>query len=342
VSGFDGIVGQAHAIGALTRLIHNHRIPNSLLFTGIRGVGKLRSAIAFAKTYNCSSTVESLSSNNIGSSTFTAWSSSHPKPCGGCPSCRKIETGQHPDVILIRPEKSEIVIDQIRRLLQILTMKPYEARLRVAIVTEADHMNQSAGNALLKILEEPPDSTLLILTAEQPFNLLPTIISRCQQLRFRPLSRTEIVEVLARHHGVDANQATTIASLCAGSVGRAVEMSDPGWLEWRERMLEILSVWDNLPVNVRLGVGEKLLASPKKLDQALDMFAFWRRDMLMIKYGKTCLMYPDKVKMIEAAADRTTASDLTACLDAIHHMRYYLGARGNPKLLMDNLMLKLT
>lgn len=339
MSGFASIIGQLHAIGALTRLIDNHRIPNALLFTGIRGIGKRTTALAFASAYNCVSDTRSPLSGDTGLA--TACRDGGATPCGSCSSCKKIENGQHPDVILIRPEKSEIVIDQIRRLLQILAMKPYEAKLRVAIVTQADQMNSFAGNALLKILEEPPDKTLLILTAEQPFNLLPTIVSRCQQLRFRPLSRSEIADILTRQHGIPANQAASIASLCGGSVSRALEMNDPGWIEWRNWMLDTLCHWDRLTVNVRLGIGETLLASPAKLDQALDMLAYWRRDMLMAKSGKTTFIYSDKANLIRQAANRYAVSDLIACLEEIHRMRHYLGARGNPKLLMDNLMLKL-
>ncbi|MBW2248732.1 MAG: hypothetical protein JRF62_16445, partial [Deltaproteobacteria bacterium] len=163
-------MGQEQPIRLLTTLLQNGTIPHALLFIGIEGVGKRTAAMALAMACNCkaikpehfSERMKIRSDGNIPSDQIKTIS-----PCGRCNSCRKIESGNHPDIIVLNPSGPFIRIGQIRELCGTLAMKPYEARLRVVIISDAQTMNLSAGNALLKLLEEPPDRTILILTALQ-------------------------------------------------------------------------------------------------------------------------------------------------------------------------------
>jgi DNA polymerase-3 subunit delta' len=134
VFGFKLIINQEHPKRILTACLKTRHIPNAFLFTGKRGVGKRITAITFAMACNC-----------IGKELDTT------EPCGSCTSCLKIKSGNHPDIIAISPFGSNIKIAQIRSLCHILAMKPYEARLRVVIISDAQTMNPSAGNALLKV-----------------------------------------------------------------------------------------------------------------------------------------------------------------------------------------------
>ena len=169
--GFDSIIDQERPIRILLSLLFHGTIPHALLFTGIEGVGKKTAAVALAMACNCRRPVAV-------------------EPCGECAACRKIAAGAHPDILRVSPAGAMIKIDQIRELCQVLTMKPYEARVRVVIIADAHTLNPAAGNALLKMLEEPPARTVLILTAPQTGDLLPTIVSRCQHIRFKPIART--------------------------------------------------------------------------------------------------------------------------------------------------------
>jgi DNA polymerase III subunit delta' len=188
LSGFDGIVGQGPAIRSLTQILKSGRMPHALLFTGIDGVGKRTAAVRLAMAANCRPGPALKRPETVAANPDAP--PGH--PCGQCGPCSRIAQGIHPDVTLVLPEGGVIKIAQIRNLCRILSMKPFEGETRVAILIDAHLMNPSAANALLKVLEEPPEKTLLILTAGQSADFLPTIVSRCQHIRFNPVSRAAL------------------------------------------------------------------------------------------------------------------------------------------------------
>ena len=140
--GFGSIIDQKQPIQILTTLIKKGTIPHALLFTGIEGVGKLAAAMTFAMACNCTTQLY----NQKKSEDISG-------PCDQCRSCKKIRSGNHPDIIHIKPSGHYIKIAQIRSLCQTLAMKPYEARLRVVIISDSQAMNPQAGNALLKFCQ---------------------------------------------------------------------------------------------------------------------------------------------------------------------------------------------
>ncbi len=198
VTQFESIIDQQIPVRILTTFLKTGSIPHALLFTGIEGVGKNTAALAFAMACNCTAT-PSLAKPQHPDPPATEINS--PNPCGVCKSCRKIKSGHHPDVAHIKPSGPFIRIDQIRNLYQMFVMKPYEAKYRVAILADAHKLNPQAGNAFLKMLEEPPAQTVLILTASEKTALLPTIVSRCQHIHFNPISRKHLAGMLMAQKG---------------------------------------------------------------------------------------------------------------------------------------------
>lgn len=186
VAGFASIQDQEQPIRILSAFLHTGKMPHAMLFTGVDGIGKRSAATAFAMVCNCSGDKVSIAAEAPGAAGMPGDAVNVAASCGRCRSCRKIQVDSHPDIIRMEPAGQYIRIAQIRELLGTLAMKPYEAKLRVVIISDAHAMNPEAGNALLKILEEPPESTILILTASGTADLLPTIVSRCQQIRFNP------------------------------------------------------------------------------------------------------------------------------------------------------------
>jgi DNA polymerase III delta' subunit len=173
------------------------RLHGAYLFYGPRGTGKLREAVALAKSLNC------LSSKQPGGDA-----------CDLCLSCKKIEGSNHPDVRIVGPEDGEIRIDQIRNLQGDIFFKPLEGRKKVYILTEADRMTTQTANAFLKTLEEPPEGVHFILITEESHSLLPTLLSRCQKVRFHsgttfpptrdnpgPISREALLAALSEGRG---------------------------------------------------------------------------------------------------------------------------------------------
>ncbi|MGD9324924.1 MAG: DNA polymerase III subunit delta', partial [Desulfobacterales bacterium] len=251
--GFESIIGQDRPIRILTTFLQNGTVPHALLFTGIEGVGKQSAAVAFAMACNCTGNI----SENITKREYNRAADEHGNanrrrimiPCGSCRSCRKIESKNHPDIIWIKPSGVFIRIDQIRTLCRTLAMKPYEAGMRVVLISDAQAMNPAAGNALLKVLEEPPTGTILILLANHTGELLPTIVSRCRQIRFNPISKRQMETVLVRKHGLDPENAMIIASMAGGSFSQALHMDSTNWINRRNWLISELDSLSTKNIN---------------------------------------------------------------------------------------------
>jgi DNA polymerase III delta' subunit len=170
-----------------------------LLFTGPRGVGKFSTALLFAAALFCPS-----------------------REPNGCPSCLKVAKGVHPDVHIVEAEGNTIRREQITELEREISRKPAEAGRRVVLIDDAQSMNREAANAFLKTLEEPPPETYIILVAEGKETLLPTVVSRCHEVRFSALGRKDIEDYLVRREGLDDVEAERMARLSGGIFGRAL------------------------------------------------------------------------------------------------------------------------
>jgi DNA polymerase III subunit delta' len=223
----------------MRRLIGGGRIPHSLLFAGDEGVGKRQFALELAKSLLCA-TPEGTG-----------------EACGACPSCRRADTftypksddkdaykrvifSDHPDVGTIIPYNRSILVDSVRHLEAEANFRPYEAGARIFIVDDVDKMNPSASNALLKTLEEPPETTYIFLITSRPDSLLPTIRSRCQTLRFAPVGITSIEQFLIGDRAFSHDEARLASRLSRGSVGRAVSINVAAFTAMRDRMLNVL------------------------------------------------------------------------------------------------------
>lgn len=179
-----------------------------------------------------------------------------------CPDCRRAVSGTHPDAVWweLPPEKREWLIDDMRELRRLLSGRPLAADRRVVVLTKADHTRPDAQDILLKVLEEPPRDTLLVLLAERRSRFLPTVLSRLKEFRFHPVPREIIVEHLKRFHGFEPQQAEDAAGVCNGSFETALREKDADWRVFREyvqkRGKEVLnglseSLWASFPLELR-------------------------------------------------------------------------------------------
>ena len=193
------VIGQDTAVSILLKTIRRERISSSYLFAGESGIGKKFTAINLAKALNCQKTVDSYRpSVRMNDSRFTPDTSRLSDACDECHSCRKIDAGMHPDVLLISPESGQIRIEEIRAIDEILSLTAFEGRTKVVVVDDAETMNQYAANAFLKTLEEPPSDSLIILVSSKPDRLPDTIQSRCSRINFAPLSHEACERVIKR------------------------------------------------------------------------------------------------------------------------------------------------
>lgn len=178
------------------------RLPHALLFTGPEGIGKRRVAEFLAKALLCASA---------------------DKPCGTCGSCRLVAEGKHPDLMIVEADGERIKIDRIRELIRDFAFSPLMGTGRVVLIPEAHALNPAAANALLKTLEEPPAGTHFLLVTHSPGWIPRTIVSRCQIVRFRPLSRSDLQEILQEQE-VQAD--SELLDWAMGSVRRALTLSE--------------------------------------------------------------------------------------------------------------------
>jgi DNA polymerase-3 subunit delta' len=219
---FAAIEGQERAVNYLKRSIAQGRLGHALLFTGPEGVGKKSTALALAQALNCE----------------------HPQAqeaCGVCVSCRKIMDLHHPDVQLIVPDGQFIKIDQIREQVQHqVLLNPMEGNVKVYIIDAADSMTVEAANSLLKILEEPPGFVVLVLVATQPFLLLDTIRSRCQEVRFNPVEADVLASWAAQRLELGTAEAMTLARLSGGRPAEVLRLAADEVRSLRRTVVDLL------------------------------------------------------------------------------------------------------
>jgi DNA polymerase-3 subunit delta' len=335
-TGFNAIVGQRHPIGLLKTFIRNGTLPHALLFTGDDGVGKRMTAAALAMACNCR-TLKSALVPNLELNAVDA--------CGECAPCKKIIGGHHPDIIHITPIASVIKIDQIRALLQQLSLKPNEAHRRVVTISNAQSMNPESGNALLKVLEEPPDRTLIILTARQTADLLPTIVSRCRHIHFSPLDMADIAHLLITVSQIDAQTAHTVAGLCGGSYTRALQWVDAKWLrrrEWIIHALDTLLDCGAIEVQPWLAFSEMLAKRKELVEESLEIITMWLRDILVTGWAPAHVFNQDRLDVLNAAAQKVKPAKILKQIEAVNHARESLQSNTNLRLTLDAMVLSMS
>lgn len=257
------IKGQDNAVRFLSRSISTERLASSFLFLGPRGVGKALTAKVFIKTLLCKEEKDS--------------------SCGRCPSCRKVEAQEHPDILWIRQEKNRsIKIDQVRRIKDALSLKPYEASLSVAVIEDAHMMTREAANALLKVLEEPPAESVIILISDKKELLLPTVVSRCCEVRFGLLPIHQAKDIVMENAEIDEEEALFLSYYSQGSPGTAIELIEEGLGERKEKLISIM---DEIAQEKEASLLNWDTDSKDALIEDIDLLVILFRDIALGKEG---------------------------------------------------------
>ena len=230
---FRNIIGHRTLVALLSRSVARQTLPPSLILSGPAGVGKRLAALSVAQALNCLEPVRPAAADSPDTLEIDA--------CGQCPACTRIARGLHPDVLFLEPnDKGNIKIDPVREVIERSGYRPFEGRWRVTLIDQADALEWSAQNALLKVLEEPPSSSVFLLVTALPDLLLPTVRSRCPQLRFRPLAVSDVARALMLRDRKEED-AYAAAALSDGSIGRALEASAEAVIEARDVAMRVLS-----------------------------------------------------------------------------------------------------
>ncbi len=252
----------------IARAVTRDTLPPCLVFTGPAGVGKRRLALAVAELLNCEVMANAAEQPN-------------PDACGECRACQRIQRGVHADVLLIEPgETGAIKVDAVRAVVDQAAYRPFEGRRRVVIIDDADRLVPEAQNALLKTLEEPPECSVFLLVTSRPDMLLPTVRSRCPDLRFGGLSTGDIVDLLVHRHEFEPAAARAAAACADGSLAHALETGSADHLQARQSAAAVLRALAPGPnPKQRLEVGKELAGGRRggKSSAAADRETLTRR-----------------------------------------------------------------
>jgi DNA polymerase-3 subunit delta' len=336
------------AVTELDSIIETRKIPNALLFTGHYGSGRKRAAFWFAKAVNCTA--------------------SHGAPCDHCRSCKKIEAGQHPDMILVTPAEPQkpITISRIREVIALTGSRPHEAAFRMVLITDADQMNIQAQNALLKELEEPPENTFFILMARDRAGLLPTILSRCRTLRFAPMSGPAMAARLSEHYRIDAPWAG-IAAATAGTdlnlaatlvqapdtdapATRANQKTDTAAaLNWQTTRLWLIHEMCSLisgpvfrKILTALGLSGFLSRHPDRVAPGLAIMRTFFRDLCVVRHAPEKLLNTDCSDRFRQLSGYINDTDTLLWMDELHETEKRLFSNSSIRMTLDRFFLKLT
>ena len=262
--GLNDIPGQQRAVRFLIRLLRKGAVPHAFLFTGMEGTGKSATAVEFARALEC------LSPRDFDS-------------CGQCGACHKIDEGLHPDLITVRCDGAFIKIEQVRELRERFRFRPFEGKWRVVIIEDAQKLREEAANAILKTLEEPPRGNLFILLAPESQMLLPTIVSRCCQVRFQPLGDDIVSDYLVNERGLAKERADEAARLAAGSLEMARRLTEQDRIAGWRKVLENLAKLDKLSIMDFFPMISEWAGTRDQVEQDLDWVRLWVRDLVLLR-----------------------------------------------------------
>jgi DNA polymerase-3 subunit delta' len=268
---FRSILGQETVARRLSAMIARDRLAHALLFLGPAGVGKMSAARLLAQIVMCTS-------REKGSAAA----------CDVCPACTKVREQLHADVQVVSTDEARLKVDEIRVATRGLQLRPMEGVAKMLIIDGADKMTIEAQNALLKTLEEPPGTAHIVLVSAKPSILLPTVLSRCQRVPFRPIAREAIARALVERKSMDEAKALVVASMAQGSLGEAEAMDPDAFEKLRDAMAEIdlrLVPGQRNAGYEALEIASELGEDRAELGPKLDLLLIWLRDQAALASG---------------------------------------------------------
>jgi len=318
---FGAILGQEHALSLLQKALESARLGHAYLFYGPSGVGKKLTALQLAKALVCQGATA--------------------EACDRCASCHKMTTGNHPDVVVINPEGASIRIEHIRAMQRQLSYKPYESQYTIVIIDGCESLTSPAANALLKTLEEPPASALLLLLTSKKDALPLTIISRCQQVPFRPLAPPHIRAILIQQ-GVDEPTATLVATLAEGRVDTWMQTEISQLLARRHNAYTLLQergYTKNMPLFL---LARQWAGSREQCEEVLHWLSLFCRDLVILKVAATTPLYNHDLQAeLASLASSVSVASLLDLFAALEQLRQYLTMNVNPQLTFERLVIQL-
>lgn len=345
---FDKLIGNNHLKEVFRRMLIADRLPHSLLFVGEEGTGKRAFALELAKAFVCQNPQNS-------------------EACDACGACRradkfnfpnsdkkedyeKVFFSEHPDIGMVVPFKNGIPVDAVRQLETEANFRPFEARARFFLIDNAEKLNaakDNAANALLKTLEEPSPTSYIFLITSRPASLLPTIRSRCQQIRFAPVETKQIEGFLEGTKQYSIEDAELLSRLAHGSVGRGLRLDLGKFRERREMLLKVIeTLLANQNRAALLKIAEEINDAKNKdyYEDYLEILQTLIRDVWILRLGAAAdkIVNADLKDKLAKLAEKAESKRLAAWLREIEVLRENLSINVNRKIATDALFMQMS
>src|SRR4030042_3783309 len=332
------LIGHQRIWNFLIQSVAKERLAHAYLFVGPPQLGKKKVALEFAKLLQCETSAKELKS------CF---------PCGKCRSCLLIERNQHPDVLLIEPgvvddssketeqssRRHEIKIEQVRLLQHQINLSPYSGKRKIVIIDLAEYMTQEAANCLLKTLEEPPQKSILILVSSAWQRFLPTIISRCQLIKFLPVKRNLVAKGIEQLGLSSKLKIDQVARYACGRQGVAVKIQrEPQFLAKSIELAEELHKLLKKNLTDRFSYAKDLSQKSALVQETLDQWVIWLRDLLLGAVGK------EDLAVLPGGDFKNIFSlrQISRTIKNINHSQRLLQDNSlNSRLILEHLMIKI-
>ncbi|MCI8511295.1 MAG: DNA polymerase III subunit delta' [Lachnospiraceae bacterium] len=324
MTGLNDILGNDMLKEHFKKAIESHRISHAYVLTGEAGMGRKSIANAFAMTLLCEKGGK--------------------EPCMTCHSCRQVLAGSHPDLIYVKHKKPDSIgVDDVREQINdSILIRPYSSYYKIYVVDEAEKLTVQAQNALLKTIEEPPSYAVLILITTNQEAFLPTILSRCVQLKLKPLKDSTVKSYLTEHLNVPDKEAEICAAFARGNLGKAIHLStSEEFKELYQRVMVLLKNVETMDISMLLDCIRELKEQSTDIGEVLDLMQLWYRDVLMFKVTKdmNLLIFKDMYSLVNAMGQKIGYDGLEHILSAIDTARIRLAANVNMELVMELLLL---
>lgn len=321
---FDDILGQEAVKEHLQNAIETHKVSHAYILSGEAGMGRKTLAHAFALTLFCEQ--------------------GRRQPCMSCHACKQVQSGNHPDLIHVTHEKpGSIGVDDIRsQINDTIPVHPYSSEYKIYIVDEAEKMTIQAQNALLKTIEEPPPYAVIFLLTTNQEAFLPTILSRCVQLKLKPLRDSVVKDYLTETMRLSEADTEIYAAFARGNLGRAIQLASSE--QFRAMYMQLLQLLKNihaLDISVLLEEIRRIKEGNLDIYECLDFMQLWYRDVLLYKVTKdiNLLIFKNEYRAINEASQYSSYEGLENVQKAIDKARVRLDANVNMELVIELLLL---
>lgn len=324
MANFSDIIGHEDIVKHFKSSIELGKVSHAYILNGEKGVGKKTLASIVAKTLQCES--------------------GSPDPCGKCKSCLQAESGNQPDIIWVTHEKPSVIsVDEIRtQIVNDVSLKPYSSKYKIYIIPDAQMMNPQAQNALLKTLEEPPEYAIIMLLTNNVDKFLPTILSRCIVLNFKPVEPLHMMEYLVANVGVDQEKARFCTDFAQGNLGKAVRLAiSPDYNEIKEDSVRLLRRIADMEMEEIIQAVKNMGKYKLDITDYIDIMTMWFRDILMVKISNSPnkLIFKNEFSVMKKQSSHMSYEGIEKILEAMDKLKVRLEANVNFDIAMELMLL---